>query len=445
MVLALGSGLMNVGVSSDTGGLVITGPRESVADTAVMNIPKFLFNLIETAIEKGKAALELSNIKEILDGVVSLYNLFADKFKKLSEAYDITMKKKLAAMHLYAATEIAITQAKIDAATNNARLVEVLNSLPSALPPKNEYLCKKVLAYQIATTTQGFEKEGSRMAAEAISGRYRCPTCDGKGSDFVGKEQARRCNKGYGNAIDGAGDFCKDSTASGKSLADADISPIDGSQIYQMPQMDTQSYKNDLTGESLTVSVPAPQNEQQQLWVAAWDNIFLLAGPRPTPRSGKGMKTPVGKVQRAMFNHCVASENALVKQCTDLLMYYTRPNCAESAKLCETQQQECLAATGFLDLAPYQECGKDVALSKWQGLSPYEAEEINQRLCKSEQNNNNLLQAGSKHKDLLLDTADLCDLSGQSWKESVAQKHENCHAATQAMQKLQTCWEAVGE
>ncbi len=228
-------------------------------------------------------------------------------------------------------------------------------------------------------------------------------------------------------------------------MADADIAPIDGGQMYQMPKMETKAYVDSVTGASMTVSVPAPINEQQTLWVAAWDNIFLLAGPRPTPSHGKGMKTPAGKVQRAMFNHCVASENALIKQCTDLLAYYTRPNCAESGDLCAAQQKECLAATGFVDLEPYQNCGKNGNVSDWQGLSPYETQKINQDLCKSEQSSSNLLHGGAKYKDVLLDTVALCDLSDQALKEFVARKHENCRSATQGLQTLRSCWGAVGQ
>ncbi len=445
VIVALSSGLMNLGIDPYAGGLVLTGPRASAAEV-IFNPFKLAANLVQAAAEKAKEVIEESNLASIISGMTGVYDLLVDQFQELNDAMKESSQAKNAALQVDAVMEITSMQAQIDAATSNTLLKAQLDTLSQGGAPKGEYLCKKIVAHQLTTTTQDFEKEVSRMAAEAISNRYRCPTCDGWGPDYVGKESARRCAQGYGNpSIDGAKASCEKKLSDGRSLADADLAPLDEGQSYQMPKMISKAYTDSVTGASLVVSVPDPQNDQQRLWGAAWDNIFLLAGPRPTPRHGKGMKTPVGKVERTLFNHCLSSQNALIKQCTDLLAYYTRPNCEEMPALCEAQQEKCLAATGFLDLAPYKDCGKNGAITAWQGLSAHETEQINQYLCKSEQNNNNLLQEGAQHKDLILDMAYLCSLSEQAWKESVALKHENYRAATQGLQKLSTCWAAVGK
>lgn len=402
----------------------------------------------------GKLAVEwasnLKIVKALIDVLVAMSDLFKILFENSEKRLGFDTRAMLYGDMVAAKVEEKMAQARVDAGALDTFLGVSVGAAMQGAVPKNHYLCKKLLALQAGATTQDFEKEVSRMAAEAISNRYRCPTCDGRGPDYRGKESARRCDQGYGNVlIDGAKTTCeKKLDESGGSLADADIAPIDGRQIYEMPLMSQYTYENNaFLFEEATVYVPTPDSDRQRLWVAAWDNIFLLAGPRPTPLHGKAMNTPVGKVQRSLFNHCVASQNALVKQCTDLLAYYTRPNCnqiqaatlppwayVQETDLCKDQQQKCLAAKGIIDLEPFDKCEK--------GLSPYEEDKIDQLLCKSNQHYVDMVHAGATYEKLTA-SSDFCEMAWSRWRVSVDKKHANCTAAVNGMQTLDSCWAAV--
>ncbi len=415
--------------------------------------------LITTAWSYIKLAAEwasnLTVVKDVITVLSAMYDLWTELFKNSQKRLGYDIRAILYGDMVAAKVEEKIAQARVDAGVLNAfKGVAVGQAMKNAVP-KHEYLCKKMLTGGMSVSTQDFEKEVSRMAAEAINDRYRCPTCDGRGPDYIGLESARRCTQGYGNTlVDGAKTTCEKTLDNNASLADADISPIDGGQVYEMPAMSRQYYDSGsetewwwyIFDDSSSFLVPNPSTDRQKLWVAAWDNIFLLAGPRPTPKHGAGMNTPVGKVQRAMFNHCAASQNALVKQCTDLLAYYTRPNCNQietsetswlwmkEPNLCKGQQEKCLAAKDMIDIAPFSDCK--------EGLSPYEEDQIDQLLCKSSQHYVDMVQAGATYEKLE-ESSDLCESSWIKWRAAVDKKHANCTAAVNGMQSLESCWAAV--
>ena len=282
------------------------------------------------------------------------------------------------------------------------------------------------------------------MAAEAINNRFRCPTCDGSGPDYTGMAQRRRCEQKYGNARDGIQSSCVSSLTGTdfRPFADADMMTPDGGQILVMPKTVSRAYVDPATRQTITVHTlevdpnlkEDPHGDRQLFWLAAWDHCFLIAGPRPTPRYGAGMKTPSGKTQRAMFNHCAASQNALVKQCTDLLAYYTRPNCTDTGSLCEKQKLLCSSVEGIMDVERFGKCE--------EGLSPYEEQLIMQSLCKTNIHYIDQRAAGATDKDLSA-SSDLCEISWSSWRAYVAQKHDNYTAAANGMQKLKACWASV--
>lgn len=421
-------------------GVAATPSRVLAAADVVVNPSSTVIELWGAAKEAAEEALKQGQLGQITDGLVGIFMLCVDRLDDFLERLSQGAQMRIAAAQLLTQVRIEVAQAELDARTTDTLSKAILRLFVKRTPPRHEYLCKSILALQNTAATESYEKEVSRMAAEAISNRYRCPTCSGMGPDYVGMEMKRSCKRRYGNPIDGVATDCKDTNditgTDGRKLADANITSMDGGQIFEMPRMISKTYKDSVTGLTIVANMPSETNltPRQEFWLAAWDNIFLVAGPRPSPRHGKAMKTPIGKTQRAMFNHCVASQNALVKQATDLLAFYTRPNCTDNKELCDAQQKKCMAVEKILKLDEFDNCEK--------GLSPSEVHEIAQRMCKSSQHYiDNGLAGQSQHK--MAKTIALCEALDKSGKAYVKTKQDNYLAAIRGMQTLKPCWAAV--
>lgn len=426
---------------------IALAPRPAYAITPVFDAFKAISKAITEAIDHAKEVLQSTQLGKIVMAIVDLISLLGDLFQELYDQMTRNGQWSAFAQRMASEVDTRNQQAMNDAVDMNNKLAADMRFAQKAAPPKHEYLCKAVMAHSLATTTEDFERELSRMTAEAISNRYRCPTCNGLGGDFLRHESARRRERKYGSPLDGYPSSAIDTTlegTDGRSFDDADIAPIDGSLIYEVPEFVRVSYTDRLTGESLDVIGPLMTNltDEQRFFIAAWDNIFHLAGARPTPVHGKAMLSESGKRQRAMFNHCSANQNALVKQCTDLLSFYTRPNRndSSSASYRRAQYTKCHALEGIIDLERFGNC--DGAFGGFKGLSPYETQLLAQTMCKTNQNAIAQTMSGASQSDVLK-TSDLCTLSWNAWQAYVARKHSNCTQAVEAMHSLQGCWAAT--
>lgn len=401
-----------------------------------------VFNPTATAEQNKIAAHETmqwglnnTNFREFLTQIIGLKNVIIARFEVLGGQIALATRAYSTAQLVTAKIEDETTQAIIDRRTLNSKLGVELEAAMRAFTPKHDYLCKAIVAHENVTTTEDFERETTRQIAEAVANRYRCPTCDGRGPDYIGKEQARRREKR--NPLDGVNTYRSDLTGTDtRSYADADLFMPDGGQIYEMPPTEPKSYIDPVTNQTFTVNkvTPDENNERQMFWMAAFDNIFLTMGARPTPAHGKAKDKPVGKTQRAMFNHCAASENALIMQCAAWLAFQSRPNCATNGALCASQKEKCLGAEGVVDLKRFDNCTK--------GLSPYEEQLIAQSMCKSNEHYVSMRAAGATANELKT-SSNICSVSWITWRALVKKKENNCLAARRGVSALKACWDAA--
>jgi hypothetical protein len=342
-----------------------------------------------------------------------------------------------AELRLVAETDARLGEARRDAMTLNARLASNLEHLMKKAPPAHEYLCKRILANMNSSLLLDTERDVSRSIVDMVRMRYRTPNTEGRGLDMAEYEYKYTCEEEFGlqtaNPIDGEAECISDVTGSmGQSIHDAHLLPPDGVQTLTVPEMNT------VTNGNVTAIYPSPQTTEQRFYMAAVDNIVRAAGPRPTPITGQKIRTPVGYMQRAMYNHCVALEGALVKQCSDVVAYYTRPNCAGQlggSLLCMTLNSGCRAGTeGIMDSSRFGGCAA--------GLSPYEAAFISHTGCFTNQHYMAQAAAGATHPEMI-NTGVLCTAAWDAWQEYIQIKEDNCTKAMMALTEMASCWNAV--
>jgi len=398
------------------------------------------------AAEKARYAIEELRLSDIIQGFTDLYELLNSGLKDIEAAFGTEGGAKFSAIAVGSKVEEHIMQAKIDAATLDAMEGEMARMMFDRPPLDANLVCKRALLHAMPLVIEDYQREVSRLIAMLASNVGRGYGADWSGPDFSSKQLKRECDEGRGSKIAGAKDECRNDDLkdeSGRLLADAALMPV-GYSLYKMPQLAQQTYKDKATGQTMAVVVPAADatSMSEKLWVAAVDHLVWLIGPTPSPPVGKALKTPVGKTQKAMFDHCLARKNALVKPHADWIAYHTRPNCREAVALCEKQETLCKASKGVVDLEnDFNGCGMDK--SPKRGLSPYEQDELLKSVCKSGQNYISHARASVTEKELLADTVNLCDMLNKSVEGYRDQLRANVRKTAQAWRSIDRCWRGV--
>jgi len=378
---------------------------------------------------------------KIIATLVEIYNMLKNMFGMLNDTMSTSGVVQSMSQRLRAETMIRIHDAQVRAEAEDALAAARAGYMAKYAAPPHQELCKTILVHQLVTTTNDFVREISRLTAEAVANRDRAYT-DGTGVDQAAVQYARRCSQKRMGPVDGvpscvaSGSDKSEGTMGGDGI-DADLSPVREGQIYEVPKFVGRIYTDPNTGATLTIqSMGTPTTDPQRFFVAAVDHLFLAAGSRPTPLNGDKLKTPNGIVQRTMFNHCAANENALIKQCTDRLAYYTRPNSQDpqGAAMRKAQKSLCDAIDGTIDKKRFGNCD--------QGLSAFEAQKLAEMWCSSVQQAIGLKAAGVSDGKVRK-ASDICEmvrLTGQSMR---TQMRLNCVSAMAALPGLRQCWNTV--
>lgn len=401
------------------------------------NIWKWITDAANWVVEELKLTKMVAN-------AIELYNIIKDGFGAL-----IDETKKNGILHAFAqrlglTIDIGVTDARIAAANASEQAAARAAYAAEHAPPITKTLCKSVLIYQLVDTTEDFEREVSRMAAEAVANRSRVAGSGGP-LEIAGEYKHRKENLGMKDPTEG--DQPAKPTSKDSLLIVNDKDVINKLVSYELPKLITETYTNTETGAKMTIRHPeyGPKlTDEQRNFNAYINNIFLKAGIRPTPISGASLVSPKGLVQRAMFNHCAANENALIKQCTDLLAHHTRPNNEDtrSEPLRNAQNERCeLIATS---IGMNEETKKRKYGNCKKGLSGFEAMNLVQEWCKSTQFSVGMKGAGASD-DEITRASDLCANIWTSGQALQKQLEDNCNAATANFSKIKECWTTVKE
>jgi len=378
---------------------------------------------------------DLGYLGDIIKGITSVVEVFAE----LADEF-IDQLKKHSILKIFA-TEAGIkAKVKIEDAKQNAEEALVLTDAITQARAKhahsgNQQLCRTVLANQATLTTEDFEAAVSCLALSGIEGMYRGQKDDGSGPQYAASEYKLRCALKLGSKVDGYPDSCIDDETTGtdgRKITDSDLSEhiFDGGQVLELPEFKSKKI------DTVSYSLPDPQNAEQKFWVAAWYLCYEKAGPRPTPPSKDAIKTPIGMTRRAQWNHCAAMQSSLAKQCTDRLAYYTRPN-ERFSELREKQEPICQAAERSrikLDDS-YAECKK--------GLSPYQSLRAVHLLCKGVHFFLANKQAGASDPQASA-LVDKCTAAWNAWKSMEETGKSASMAGANGQLALQACWPRSG-
>ncbi|MDD2325027.1 MAG: hypothetical protein PHW63_03315 [Alphaproteobacteria bacterium] len=405
-----------------------------------------------SALEKAKIVLnntELgANIMAITTYITTQYNNYIKYFGTMTQ----NGQAALAGQQVEAKGIEKLTTYMMDVNTKNKLLETQMRIASDLAPPKHEHLCRAILVNGGASTSEYFDKELSRMLAEAVSNKDRCATCNGMGGDYYATYAERVKDQKTGSPLDSPASEVDSTTvlSGGATRHDSSISGIHIA-TYEVPIFIRKTYTDPLSGASVSVVGPDMKNlsAEQKEFVSKWDYIFNVVGPRPTPVSGNALKSETGRRQRAMFNHCLANQNALVKQMTDWLAYLTRPNYKDSNwdEYRKAQYKVCQSAKGSVFMGidsegeiHYGNC--DGSLSEFRGLSTYELELLAIEMCKSNHYSVAMVADGSGTASPL-ETSDLCSTAWEAFQGEVMRREMNYLAASQSMKSLDTCWAAV--
>jgi len=333
-----------------------------------------------------------------------------------------------------------LAQAEIDAGATAAYNQAAAEYVGEHAPPANHYLCKRILLEQLPLLAGKFEKGVADLALRAIISMGRGPTDDAAGPAYAADEEALRIAARFANAaVDGYDATAADDTKIGpykRGFTDADLTPfsMDGTVALELPAMGNETVTL-ADGKTLDVQVPNPENDNQRMWVAGLHYCFQLAGPRPTPPWGESADTPQGQTEQAKAYAGLSRLAEAVSPCTELLAYYTRPNSTFSAMIA-AQKKSCLAAKKYIDDETFE---KEFASCE-KGLSPYQAELLNQLVCKSSQHYISMAQSNVSGIKLADETVK-CTLSWDEWQYKVVEKQAGLAAVVESVAETREAWQ----
>lgn len=315
-------------------------------------------------------------------------------------------------------------------------------------PPTEQFLCNQISACQAPVAMGQFSRIVSRMIADGIALRYRDASDDGAGPAYARDQLANKQERGYFNKLDGADQsLASPTTGSDSGLADADISvnSLALDAVLQVPPMKKMT-KTFPSGRSMEFIAPdvnagstAPNDvAEKKAWIAAVDYCTRLAGPRPTPPTGKELDTPDGRVKRAQWEHCASLQNDFVQLCSDRVGMLSKPDCSNDdyKNICEAALQGCNAARDAQMSLPsgLRDCAS--------GANQYQMEQLCNSMCESSRRYQAGATVGQRHDEMMADIA-MCQLSSNIWQKRIALQEEVFKQAIDAMKNLDSCWKAT--
>lgn len=390
----------------------------------VMDIGRAMAIIAGWMTERGQWSSIIQKLSTQADKLVDLDQLLYDEFEK----YDKVIREEVAvaindAIRVTNKKEWEVTQAINDNKAVNMRLAAALQNSLENVAPTNEYACKVILGQQLTVTAEELEREGTDFITRSIMALGRTKTSDANGPTQTRLQRKFMCDGKYANPVTGDTD-CIDSskkTTDGYKLAGGTEQP---------PTIGRKLVMSTLSGSGATRTFD-PKTNDERAYVQAIKYIQDARGSHTTALWGKNMMTPIGRLQRSLKNHALATAAVLIRQPAGVVSYTTRPNCNEegSKELCKKQEERCNAATENL-------IDKDKIIDGCKkGVSPYEADLLAHLMCKSDQHAVFQAASGSTFGEQM-QTIKLCDMAWDSFMEYVQVKENVQNRAIMAMGKL---------
>ncbi len=187
---------------------------------------------------------------------------------------------------------------------------------------------------------------------------------------------------------------------------------------------------------------PKNNDQAQLMFTAARDYCYNVAGPTPKAPEKNTLLTSEGRVRMASYSRCAAVQSAFTKQCFDQVNYIARPDCddVDNAEECKLHHAVCTYAKGNGVELPttFGACESDSG----PGLSLYQIEWIQHKLCGTGQAAIDAIGAGANAPELLA-KSDLCAISTSIWRSEVVQREANMLAGIAALTQMDACWGQV--
>lgn len=389
----------------------------------------------------------LSVLQNILSAMDTLFN-------QLFGAISTVLQALLGGTILKSQVDAKLTDALISSNTNDAILGVQMDYTMEHAQPRNAHLCRQVLIHQLATTTQDYEAAVSRVALKAIESMYRGldpatgQPMNGDGPMYFKDDMQRRCYYRYGNNVDGYPPECVDLTTRvgpyQRTLVDADLSPfsMDGSTVLELPTMET--FTQTIAGQTVTMTrASATQRPEQQMWLAALNYCFQMAGPRPSPPIGRDALTETGSRAWEAFQRGLTRQSAYSKQCTDLIAHHTRPS-PDATTLIAEQNRLCSSVVGRMgstNLFDEQTITTQFGGCRF-GLSPFQAKYLQQAQCKSPQYYMLSAHSGVVHKDMMK-AALSCGSSWNQWKANEVVRQASLISGAEGQLSVRKIWAEI--
>jgi len=419
---------------------VVPAPAHAVV---VFNVGELATKIAGWIKEKLEWVKNETMFGKLITQGIELFNMLKEKLGFLNDTISNAGAAQFFAKNLQARTMIAASDSRSSTIVMaNKAAADAAYMANHAAPPHQE-LCKAIMISELVTTTQDFEREISRIVAEAVANRDRCPGCNGRGAGSASDNLKYRLDEKTMDPMDGVPKGLDTSGARGTAggpIYGVDTRFIDPSQIYEMPPIEVKVYTDPITSQTWSVRAfsSTALTPPQKFFKGAVGYLFNVASKRPTPVMGAQLFTGPGMVQRAMFNHCAANENALIKQCADYLAYVARPNSKDekSKALRKSQNDRCEAITGTIDKTRFGNCK--------EGLSSFEAQLLTEKWCATLQTAAGMKMAGARESEVT-EASNVCDMVRISGRAVLETKKRNCLVALSSMSSMNQCWGAVAE
>lgn len=373
-------------------------------------------------------------LQDILGVTGEIFNAINFYMDKLSTEINKASGMRTAGYQGMIEAETRLAQARADAVAERNYVEAAADIRMQHFQPANQQLCNTVVAQRGIPTTKGFRSGVSSFASSAVETMYRGEKDNGDGPQYAAESLYAAKKLGVMSTLDGVTQGADKTTkgTDGRSLQGQHISAsvLDGGQVLEIPM--TKSFKQD----GIEMVELDPQTPEQKFWTAGLYYCMNLMGPRPTPPTKDEIATPGGMTRRTQWNNCAAAESAMMRACTNLLAFYTRPN-STFAKLRE-EQKKSYEAVKKLGVTMSDAFGNGE-----KGLSPYQEINATQAICKSNQYYVAMKEAGASEADLMASIS-RCTASWNAW-QGLQQRMKNALTkATAASEKLSKCWAGTG-
>ncbi len=410
---------------------------------AEFDIPNWIVTIIAGIVEYINIGYEIVVKNEITAVLMELYDNFVEYFQDWRELLGTNAAIEYGGYRAGAKQYDKMAQARVDAHRRKTIAELSARAAGEHMQPVNQGVCKKVVmgkgvadlapgqAGRARTVTKNMN-DRNRAVLKTAGGGEAPP--DGNGPAYAAKTIKDMQDQKIMHPIDGVETkYVRSGEVwpGGQMWSDLSMTMPQLEQTFALAMPKTMPTKD---GDR-TVNYAKPNGPREEAFVAKMATLDNLVGPTPTPLRGEALKTPVGRIQRAAYNHALTMTNVLRQACESDTLFYVRPNCEMEGDQCEKQKQVCLAGTGGLVAsASYSDC--------MEGMSPYETLRLEQQSCLSEGQILDQLGGGASFAEAS-ETLLYCGMVDTNFKTLAQIKRDNCRKATIALARMEMKWQGV--